>query len=201
VARASRPNPDVEYERALAMAGSDPRAAVKTLDRLAELGGAQAEPARLRAARLAARYDAAESARRLEAFLAQHGHGPFAHDARLDLVEQRLRGGLGAAEGAVAAFLARHPDSARAPEMLVVRGEIARAVHRRCEAALADYERALPSSRAAEGALRGKALCLRDLGDQAGARAAAEAYLRRHPAGRHASELRAMIASLPRTSP
>ena len=82
-------------------------------------------------------------------------------------------------------------DDERGVALRLVRAELS--AERSCAAALGDFDRVLAAGSTAtvgERALYGRSACRARTGDEAGARADARAYLRRFPAGPHASLLR-----------
>jgi hypothetical protein len=78
----------------------------------------------------------------------------------------------------------------RGTELRLVRAELRATTD--CASALADFDHVLargPAASLEERALRGRSLCRASRGDAAGARADAERYLAKYPAGRFAAEL------------
>jgi hypothetical protein len=159
---------------------------------------ADAELAAYKDARAAMRGDLAGALIQLSAFLATFPDGRFDVEARISIIECKVRlGRLADAEPDVDAFLARYPDSERAPEIRFARAELQRAVHRRCDRALADYRAASASARVVEDALFFRGWCAGELGDRAELATALREYLSRAPAGRHAAAARALLERQP----
>jgi TolA-binding protein len=191
---AAEPPRSEEADYAEAASARDPRAAIRLFDALARRRGRLAEIAALRAARLMASLDPAAGVRRFESFVADHPTSAFDAEARLYLIEGRVRvAGLAAAERDVESFLDRHRDNERRSEALFLRAEIRRKVHGRCDEAARDYAAAAASPRVAEDALYFEASCRRQLGAHEEARRGFVRYLERYPRGRHAASARAAV--------
>lgn len=148
-------------------------------------------------------------ARAALALLAQHAerfpHGALASEATMLRIEALLALGR---QGEALSVLDRVPLASlpNRDEQFVVRGEL-RAANRRWREAEQDFNetlraRGLPAARAKardiqERALWGRAAARSRLGDQAGARADLDLYLRHFPAGRFAGPAASLLKGMP----
>jgi hypothetical protein len=110
--------------------------------------------------------------------------GALRQEVDLSIVESEVA--LGRSEAALAEsarFLAQHPQSERADEVRVLRGDLLRQAGA-CGKAAAEY-RAVSGGPALDDALYYWAYCQRQLGDSASAARALRDYVVRFPAGRH----------------
>jgi TolA-binding protein len=120
----------------------------------------------------------------LQGYRKEFPGGALRQEVDLSIVESEVA--LGRSEAALAEsarFLAQHPQSERADEVRVLRGDLLRQAGA-CEKAAAEY-RAVSGGPALDDALYYWAYCQRQLGDSASAAAALRDYLVRFPAGRH----------------
>ena len=188
VPRAKR---DTDADRYQAAVGArDPKGAIAQLDLLAKSDGAYAEIAGHRAARIALSLSRwSEAAERYQALRAKHPRGSYDREARIGLIEARVRGGdVGGARREADAFVVAYPKSERSSELQFLRAEIARQSGQ-CGEAVDMYASAERSRRRGD-ALYFKAWCLIELGDDDAGRTALQDYLRAFPGGRHAKRAR-----------
>ncbi len=125
----------------------------------------------------------------LQGYRTQFPHGALRQEVDLSLVEVNVA--LGHNEAALtesARFLAQHPQSERADEVHVLRGDLLRQRGDFLQAA-GEY-RAVSGGAALDDALYYWAYCRQQLGDGASAARALRDYVGRFPAGRHASAAR-----------
>lgn len=180
----------VDYEALYRRARKEanPWHAIRLFDRVAAEDNPFAEVSAHQAARLSMRLDRCDEAiARFERSLARSPSGTFAKEARLDILECRVRSGDSeAADAALEDYLARYPGSDKVPELRFLRAEIARKGGR-CEEAIPDY-RAAQTTGHADDATYFEAWCLLEGGDRAGGLAVLDRYLENFPNGRHAAE-------------
>jgi ferric-dicitrate binding protein FerR (iron transport regulator)/TolA-binding protein len=125
----------------------------------------------------------------LQGYRTQFPHGALRQEVDLSLVEVNVA--LGHTEAALtesARFLAQHPQSERADEVRVLRGDLLRQRGDFLQAA-GEY-RAVSGGAALDDALYYWAYCRQQLGDGASAARALRDYVSRFPEGRHASAAR-----------
>lgn len=147
------------------------------------------------------RRDGAAALATLNDYVARYPRGMLADEARgarIDalLLLQRKNDALRALEAA------RLEPVGRGQELLVIRGELR--ARRDCGSAIRDFELVLERAAPAplqERALFGRAVCRRRQGDEQGARADADAYLTRFPAGRFEASVRRLADGDPRRTP
>jgi hypothetical protein len=142
--------------------------------------------------------DAATALRLCDAHLQAYPHGILVREAQLTRVEALLRLGrrADALDSLDRVSLANLP---RSRQFAVIRGELRAEAHR-CPEALRDFAAATDGSdELAERALVGRADCRAQMGDDAGARAELQKYLRRFPDGKFAA--RARSVSFPAAPP
>jgi outer membrane protein assembly factor BamD (BamD/ComL family) len=125
----------------------------------------------------------------LLAYRKAYPRGSLLQEVDLSVVEvDRALGRTEAALAESARFLAQHPQSERADDVRVLRGDLLRQ-RGDCTGAVKEY-RAVLGGPALDDALYEIAYCRRELGDNAGASAALRDYLARFPSGRHSSAAR-----------
>jgi ferric-dicitrate binding protein FerR (iron transport regulator) len=102
----------------------DPERAIALYDRVAAMNGSHAEIAAHQAARRTMKLGKPAIAR-FEALLQRFPNGTFAHEARLDLLECRIKGNdLSGARREIDLFLSEHPESERSAELLRMRDRL-----------------------------------------------------------------------------
>jgi hypothetical protein len=185
--------------RALAHA-EGPRRAVPCLEGLARASGLEAELAMHELARLRRDEfgDPAGALRALREHRARFPASSLGEEVRMEIVELLARSGEADAALAESASLleAATPPKRRA-DLLVLRGNLLRAIKRDCPAADREYAAAELSSSPgpADDAAYWRAVCREMQGDRAGAAAALTRYLQRpHPA--HAAEAQRRLQAL-----
>jgi hypothetical protein len=153
-----------------------------------------AELAAYKSARAAMRADLSAGLTELTAFITTYPHSRFDAEARLSIIECKVRlDRLAAAEPDVADFLTRFPTSERIAEVRFIRAEIQRQIHDRCDLALADYRAAAASPRVGDDARFFRGWCADTLGHTTERDDALRAYLDRAPHGRHATAATALL--------
>lgn len=140
---------------------------------------------------LRARRDGRGALAMLDAYAARFPDGALAGEGRAARIEALL------AVGDKVAALALLDRGAATPEHVLLRGEL-RLGAGRIEEARRDFESALIGRRdeIEARALYGRAACRVAAGDEVGARADLEAYVRRFPKGRAVAAARATLAKL-----
>jgi ferric-dicitrate binding protein FerR (iron transport regulator)/tetratricopeptide (TPR) repeat protein len=122
----------------------------------------------------------------------QYPNGTLRQEVDLSIIEvDRTLGRTEAALSESARFLAAHPQSERADEMRVLRGDLLRQ-RGDCAGASVEY-RSVTARTALDDALYYWAYCQRRLGDSASAAAALRDYLARFPAGHHTEAARSAL--------
>lgn len=103
----------------------DPAAAIALYDRVAAMNGSHAELAAHQAARKTMKLGRTQTAiARFEQLLAKFPGGLYAHEARLDLIECRIKNNDPAAKREIDLFLKQHPESERASELRRLRARL-----------------------------------------------------------------------------
>jgi ferric-dicitrate binding protein FerR (iron transport regulator) len=129
----------------------------------------------------------------LQGYRSQFPRGALRQEVDLSVVQVDVA--LGRAEAALsesARFLAAHPQSERADEVRILRGDLLR--QRGDFAAAAGEYRSVSGGAALEDALFYWAYCRLQLGDGSSAVKALQDYLGRFPAGRHAAAVREALS-------
>jgi TolA-binding protein len=121
----------------------------------------------------------------------EYPRGSLSQEVEISAIELELqRRDLNAALGQMGGFLERHPNSERAPEVHLLRGDVLRE-RGDCKAALAEYQRA--DAPRADDALFFTAWCQQKLGRRDDAGKSFTEYLKQFSSGRHAAEARAAL--------
>ena len=178
----------------LSRSGRYTEAAV-ALAAIADGHGAHADLALYDLARLRKRYlrDPAGALQALLRYEQEYPQGSLAQEVELSAIELELDASdLTASLAQMNRFLEAHPDSERAPEVHLLRGNVFR---RRgdCQSALREYRQSAGDGRD-DDSLYYTAYCQQTLGQSDDAASSLRDYLDRYPHGRHAVEARAALS-------
>ncbi len=183
------------YPRALALArAGKAREAADALAVIVAARGPHADLALYDLARLRRRElgDSPGAIRALLQYERDYPGGPLSQEVELSAIELLLSApDLPRARAQMDRFLARHPESERAPEVHLLRGNLLRGSGR-CKEALPDYRQAQGDG-TDDDALYFRAYCEQQLGRTADAARSLHDYLARFPRGRHAAEVHAAL--------
>jgi ferric-dicitrate binding protein FerR (iron transport regulator)/TolA-binding protein len=169
-------------------------AAAQTLEAIAGSHGQHADLALYDLARLRQRHlgDPVGALAALVRYEKEYPHGSLTQEVELSAIELDLgRSDFPAALVQMNRFLDEHPDSERAPEVHLLRGNVLRG-RGDCQGALREYRRARGDG-VEDDAIYFTAFCQQKLGRQDDAAESLHDYLRLLPNGHHVVEVRAAL--------
>ncbi|MHB8416574.1 MAG: outer membrane protein assembly factor BamD [Myxococcales bacterium] len=191
LAPSGSPPPDLYAQAARLSASGRYADAAKALQSLIENGGAHSDLALYELGRLRQLHlgDLPGAIELFDEYRSRYPHGALEQEAGLSIIEAELaRGKLGRARPEMDRFLTEHPESERAEEVHLLRGNVLRE-SRQCAAAIADY-RLCKDPKLGDDALYFTAWCEKRLGRAQAAEGSLRSYLKRFPAGRHLDDVR-----------
>jgi TolA-binding protein len=186
------------YAQAVALSRSGQYdAAAQALDAIAGGHGLHADLALYDLARLRQRHlgDPSGALAALVLYEKEYPHGSLAQEVELSAIELELgRSSLDGALSQMDRFLDEHPDSERAPEVHLLRGNVLRQ-RGDCRGALREYRHVRGDSQGLEDddGLYYTAFCQQKLGKQEDAAESLRDYQQRFPNGHHVAEVRAAL--------